>query len=169
MTAEMWTSSTPEDGADPGAVASVCRLQTPAAELQDLTRRRAAEAAPLRCVCCSWCCESGRRQTPPTTRLFHNTRVAPHHCRRSEEPLLPRATMQWIFTPAAAKVVRKWISTFHHLLCRVLFRANLMAFSTIHKINFPFPTFIVWDSLAPTREQLMFFLPFLWQRSRSKC
>lgn len=46
----------------------------------------AAEDVLLRCVCCSWCCESGRWQTPPITRLFHNTRVAPYHCRRDEEP-----------------------------------------------------------------------------------
>lgn len=47
---------------------------------------QAAEDVILRCVCCSWCCESGRWQTPPITRLFHNTRVAPYHCRRDEEP-----------------------------------------------------------------------------------
>lgn len=46
----------------------------------------AADDELLRCVCCSWCCESGRWQTPPITRLFHNTRVAPYHCRRDEEP-----------------------------------------------------------------------------------
>ena len=46
---------------------------------------QATEDVPLRCVCCSWCCESGRWQTPPITRLFHNTRVAPHHCRRDEK------------------------------------------------------------------------------------
>lgn len=51
----------------------------------------AAEDLPLRCVCCSWCCESGRWQTPPITRLFHNTRVAPYHCRRDEEPQLVNA------------------------------------------------------------------------------
>ncbi len=45
-----------------------------------------AEDLPVWCVCCSWCCESGRWQTPPITRLFHNTRVAPHHCRQDEEP-----------------------------------------------------------------------------------
>lgn len=41
----------------------------------------ASEDVPVRCVCCSWCCESGRWHTPPISRLFHNTRVAPYHCR----------------------------------------------------------------------------------------
>lgn len=46
-----------------------------------------AEDLRLRCVCCSWCCESGRWQTPPISRLFHNTRVALHHCRRDQDSL----------------------------------------------------------------------------------
>lgn len=41
----------------------------------------ASKDVPVRCVCCSWCCESGRWHTPPISRLFHNTRVAPYHCR----------------------------------------------------------------------------------------
>lgn len=36
----------------------------------------------VRCACCSWCCESGRCHTSAITRLFHNTRVAPHRCRQ---------------------------------------------------------------------------------------
>jgi len=36
----------------------------------------------VRCVCCSWCCESGRCHTSALNRLFHNTRVAPHRCQQ---------------------------------------------------------------------------------------
>lgn len=39
----------------------------------------------MRCVCCSWCCESGRCHTSAITRLFHNTRVAPHCCQPHED------------------------------------------------------------------------------------
>lgn len=52
-------------------------------------RAPSPEDLPLRCVCRSWCCESGRRHTPLITRLFHNTRVALHRCRRDEDPLQP--------------------------------------------------------------------------------
>lgn len=56
-----------------------------AAELPSLP---AAPSAARYC-CCSWCCESGRRQALPTIRLFHYTRVASYHSLRSSPPREP--------------------------------------------------------------------------------
>lgn len=77
----------------------------------------AAEDVPLRCVCCSWCCESGRWQTPPKTRLFHNTRVALLHCRRdprhaaAREVPAPSARKETLLCSAANNPVKQELMT----------------------------------------------------------
>lgn len=71
----------------PASVHHMCQIGTPFAlepGEEDLEEKDSSSHLDwcVRCVCCSWCCESGRCHTSAITRLFHNTRVAPHRCQQ---------------------------------------------------------------------------------------
>lgn len=71
----------------PSAWESKCVMICRVCQDDHLKPRRLDQEADvrIRCVCCSWCCESGRCHTSAITRLFHNTRVAPHCCQHRDE------------------------------------------------------------------------------------
>lgn len=108
--------------------------------LEMKTRSTDPSSCRVRCVCCSWCCESGRCHTSAITRLFHNTRVAPYCCRqRGAQP-----QMTHIDHLICCTVYAHMYSKGHLKWWARLFKQNLLSAWNLFTLNKMLGCFIPW-------------------------